>query len=126
MLRKALFALALATCVTLGYAGAAAAAGLPPAVVDCQAHSTLTHHYSPTELRVALSLMPPDITQYTDCYNVIERQLLTQIGALKLSGHVSGDSGGSFLPVPVLVAIVALGLGAATLGIVALRRRSPV
>jgi hypothetical protein len=116
-------ACALATCVALGQAGVATAGGLPPAVVDCHAHSKLTRHYSASELRVALSLMPPDITQYTDCYDVIERQLLSEIGSQKLTSGAGGTSNGSFLPTPVLVAIVVLAVAAATLGVVALRRR---
>jgi hypothetical protein len=114
----------LATCVALGQPGVAAAGGLPPAVVDCHAHSKLTRHYSASELRVALALMPPDITEYTDCYDVIERQLLSEIGSQRLT-DAGGTSGGSFLPTPVLVAIIVLALGAAILGVVALGRRKP-
>jgi hypothetical protein len=129
MARRPLTALALscalATCMALIPVGIADAGSLPPAVVDCNAHSTLTRHYSATELRVALALMPPSITQYTDCYDVIQRQLLIEIGAQKLSDGAGGGSGGSFLPTPVLVAIVVLALAAATLGVIALRRRQP-
>lgn len=127
MLRKAptvlALACALATCTTLAYPGAAAAGSLPPAVVDCNAHSKLTRHYSAGELRIALARMPPSITEYTVCYDVIERQLLSEIGAQKLSGGASGGSGGSFLPAPVLAAVIVLALGAASLGVLALRRR---
>jgi hypothetical protein len=129
MRRKPLIVLALAcalaTCVTLGYAGIAAAESLPPAVIDCHLHSKLTRHYSASELRVALARMPPSITEYTVCYDVIERQMLSEIGAQKLTGGAGGGSGGSFLPAPVLVAIIVLALGAATLGVLALRRRRP-
>jgi hypothetical protein len=129
MLRRGLMVLALAgalaTCGTLGYAGIAAAESLPPAVVDCHAHSRLTRQYSAAELRVALAAMPPSITEYTDCYDVIERQLLTEVGSQKLGGDAGGGSGGSFLPAPVLIAIIALALGAAALGVVSLRRRRP-
>jgi hypothetical protein len=118
-------ACALATCVALGQPGVAAAGGLPPAVVDCHAHSKLTRHYTAGELRVALALMPPDITEYTDCYDVIQRQLLSEIGSQKLTDGAAGSSGGSFLPTPVLVAIIVLALGAAILGVVALGRRKP-
>jgi hypothetical protein len=85
----------------------------------------LTRHYSPTELRIALSTMPPTIAEYSNCYDVIQRQLLVEIGSQKLSGAAGGGSGGSFLPTPVLVAIAVLALAAAALGITALRRRAP-
>ena len=116
-------ACALALCLALGNAGVASAGGLPPAVVDCHAHSALTRHYSPSELRLALAQMPPDITEYTDCYDVIERQLLAELGSKKLTDANGGGSGGSFLPAPVLIAIGVLVVAAAGLGVAALRRR---
>ena len=117
--------IALTSCVALGSAGVASAGSLPPAVVDCHAHSRLTRHYTPSQLRVALAQMPPDITEYTDCYDVIQRQLLAELGTTKLSDTSDAGSGGSFLPTPVLVAIVVLAAAAASLGVVALRRRRP-
>ena len=75
-----------------------------------------------TELRGALTTMPADVKEYTNCYDVIQRTLLAQVG-----GHGGGSggsgSGGSFLPTPLLVVLILLGLGAVSFGAVAIRRR---
>jgi hypothetical protein len=102
---------------------AAAAAPANP-VADCNATGTLTHQYSVAVLQHALKTLPVDVKEYTDCYDVIQRALLAQVG-----GHharSTGDShggGGSVLPTPVIVVIVLLALAAATFGALALRRR---
>jgi hypothetical protein len=102
----------------------ASAAGLSPAVADCNAHLRLTRHYSPAQLRGALSTMPADIKEYTNCYDVIQRALLAELGSVHDNGSAgAGGSGGSFLPTPVIVVIVLLALAAAVFGAVAIRRR---
>jgi hypothetical protein len=98
---------------------ARAAASNPTA--DCNANSRLTAHYTPAQLRHALATMPADVKEYTDCYDVIQRTLLADLGQLHGSG--SGGSGGSFLPTPVLIVLIVLVLGGAGLATVALRRR---
>ncbi len=115
----------LATTTGLAVASDAAAAGVTPPVADCNAHNKLTGHYSPAELQHALSTMPADISEYTDCAAVIQGQLLAELDKSPLSGGAGAGSGGSFLPVPVIAAIVVLALGAVALGAVGLIRRRP-
>jgi hypothetical protein len=113
--------LLLAGAVALPVAPPAALAAAPSPVADCNANSRLTAHYTPAQLRHALASMPADVKEYTDCYDVIQRALLADLGQLPGSG--SGGSGGSFLPTPVLIVLVVLVLGGAGLATVALRRR---
>ena len=103
-------------------AGSAAAAGLAPAVADCNAHGQLTRTYTVQQLQRALATMPADIKEYTGCYNVIDRQLLADLGKLKRSGG-SGSGGGSFLPTWLIIVLALLVLGGAAFGVVALRQR---
>ena len=95
-----------------------------PAVTDCNAHGRLTKTYTPQELQTALSTMPADIKEYTDCYDVIQRALVAQLGGHHVNGSGDSSSSGSFLPTPVIVVIVVLALAAATFGVLAVRRRS--
>jgi hypothetical protein len=67
--------------------------------------------------------MPADVKEYTDCYDVVQRQLLAQIGGGHGGGAGGSGSGGSFLPTPLLVVLILLGLGAVSFGVVAIRRR---
>jgi hypothetical protein len=103
----------------------ARAAGQIGPVADCNAHGQLTHAYSAAQLRSSLNSMPADIKEYTNCFDVIQRQLLAQLGHAKsgTAGPQTASSGGSFLPTPVIVVLVLLILAAATFGAVALRRR---
>jgi hypothetical protein len=108
---------------SLSGASGALAAGSSP-VSDCNAHGQLTQQYSVAQLRTGLSTMPADVKEYTDCYDVIQRQLLAEVGTLHGgSGSGSGGSGGSFLPVPVLIVLGALIVAGATFGAMAVRRR---
>jgi hypothetical protein len=107
---------------------AAGASGQPGPVADCNAHGQLTHAYSAAQLRSGLNTMPADIKEYTDCYDVIQRQLLGQLGKPEPGAAPApssdSSSGGSFLPTPVIVVLVVLILVAAGFGALALRRRS--
>lgn len=100
---------------------AQAAAG-SPVLADCQAHDALTHTYSVVQLRNALSTMPSDMLEYTDCHDVIQRALNNARGGSASNGGASG-SGGSSVSTPVIVIIVVLVLAAAALGATAIRRR---
>jgi hypothetical protein len=102
-------------------AGLARAAGVPAADADCNKNGTLTKHYSVQQLRTALATMPADIKEYTNCPDVINNQLLRQLGKLPGSGG-SGGGGGSFLPVWLLVVLALLVLGGAGFGVMAVRR----
>jgi len=115
----------LGTVALLGakVAASAADASLNPVTADCNTHGRLTRTYTLSELQLALSTLPADIKEYTDCYDVINRALLAQTGSHSDAAGTGGGSGGSFLPTPVIVILVVLVLGAATFGAVAVRRR---
>jgi hypothetical protein len=100
----------------------AGAASLNPVVADCNAHGRLTQTYSLGQLQTAISTLPADVKEYTDCFDVINRALLAQTGSHSNSGSGGGGSGGSFLPTPVIVILVLLVLAAATFGAMAVRR----
>ena len=113
-------------------AGAAGLLAVPPPsdrraelIADCNADGKLTHQYQAAELRTALNTLPADVREYTDCYDVIQRQLLAQLGQEPGTGtNASSTSSGSFLPTPVIVVLVLLLLIAVTFGAIALRRRA--
>jgi hypothetical protein len=118
------FSILAAVLWALAFAGPAAAAATGSPTADCNAHQQLTAHYTVSQLRSALNTMPAEIKEYTDCYDVIQRQLLAQLGKAPGTGtNASATSGGSFLPTPVIVALVLLVLVAVTFGAIALRRR---
>lgn len=104
-------------------AAPAALAAQSPVLTDCFANARLTHSYTTSQLQNALNTIPVSATEYTVCYDVIQRQLLAQVHGPKTGGSGSG-SGGSFLPTPVVIVLVLLALGAVTFGAIAIRRRS--
>ncbi len=127
-MRRRLVLLALPAALALCTSQGAAALGAQTEVVaDCNSHGGLTRHYSNAELRSALSTMPADVKEYTNCFDVIQRALLAGLGA---SSHGAGGgrsdqgSGGSFLPTPLLVALALLALAAVGFVVVAARRRA--
>src|SRR5437764_5099702 len=132
MTRRAITLFALVCAVALGApaaAGAASGGTAPAAISDCNDHGKLTTHYSPATLRTALAQMPVDVREYTDCYDVIERQLFAELGQAKpgaVTGTPAASSSGSGLPTWLLVVIVLLALAAVTFGALAIRRRSAV
>ena len=96
-------------------------------LADCAAHQRLTEPHSLPSLRAALSTMPADVKEYTNCYDVIQHALLVQVGGEHPTGSVpstSSGSGGSFFPAPVLVVVGLLIVAAGGFGLLALRRRS--
>ncbi len=115
--------LAAGAAATLLTAAPASAKFTAP-VADCNAHTQLTRHYTPAQLKQALNTMPSDVKEYTDCYDVINRAYLAAIGEIKSGAPASSSTGGSsFLPTPLLVLLGVLIVAAAGFGIVALRRR---
>jgi hypothetical protein len=114
----------VAAVAALLWAVPAALAATPPAVSDCNSHGQLTQQYSLQQLKVALSNIPPPVAEYTNCYDVIQRQLLRQLASThQPGGGSSKDSGGSFLPVPVIIVLVALLAVAGGYAALAVRRR---
>jgi hypothetical protein len=110
--------------ISLGFAVPASAASGSAVIADCNSHNTLTKTYSISELETALNTMPADVSEYTDCKDVITRELLIQQGKIKgKDSSGGGSSSGSFLPTPVIIVLVVLLLAAATFGALALRRR---
>jgi Spy/CpxP family protein refolding chaperone len=129
MTRRAITLLAVVSALSLGAPIAAAAASggtASQAITDCNDHGQLTQHYSSSTLRAALAQMPVDVKEYTDCYDVIERQLFKQLGtsAPGSATATGSSSGGSFLPTWLIIVIVILALAAITFGALAIRRRS--
>jgi hypothetical protein len=128
MTRRALTVLALVCALSVGapaLAGAASGGSASQAITDCNDHGQLTQHYSSTVLRSALAQMPSDVREYTDCFDVIERQLFKQLGQSTpgSAGTATASSGSSFLPTWLLIVIVLLALAAITFGALAIRRR---
>jgi hypothetical protein len=129
MTRRLITVLTLVCAVSIAAPAlpAAASSDTPAAAIsDCNDHGQLTAHYSTGTLRAALAQMPVDVREYTDCYDVIERQLFAELGQSKSGapGTAAPGSGGSFLPTWLIVVIVLLALGAVTFGALAIRRRS--
>jgi hypothetical protein len=128
MTRRAITVIALGCALSVGapaLAGAAASGTAAQAITDCNDHGRLTQPYSPQALRQALAQMPADVREYTDCFDVIERQLFKELGQSSsgAAGTGSASSGSSFLPTWLIVVIVVLALAAITFGALALRRR---
>ncbi|HET7049138.1 MAG TPA: hypothetical protein VFI54_12820 [Solirubrobacteraceae bacterium] len=111
----------LAVCLL---AAAPASARVSKPVIDCNTNSRLTHTYTEAQLRTALNTMPADIKEYTNCYDVIQRALLAEIGGIKADGGGTGGGGSSFLPTPLLIVLGVLVVGAGVLAVIA-RRRAP-
>ena len=105
--------------------GAASNNGPQAAIADCNDHQALTQHYSAATLRTALAIMPAAVREYSNCYDVIEKALLAEVGAGSSSGSATtgSSSGGSVLPTWLIIVIVILALAALTFGALAIRRR---
>ena len=128
MTRRAITVLALGCALSVGapaLALAASGGSAAQAITDCNDNGQLTQQYSAPVLRQALAQMPADVREYTDCFDVIERQLFKELGSSK-SGPATAttSSGSSFLPTWLIVVIVLLALAAITFGALAIRRRS--
>jgi hypothetical protein len=106
---------------------ALASSGAGGALVDCNAHAQLTQTYSAGQLQSALRTMPADQKEYTDCYDVIQRALLADIGHLHAASDGDSQQGGgsSFLSAPVIIGIVVVAFAAVMVtGLVVQRRGS--
>lgn len=129
MTRRAITILALSCALSVGAPALASAAssGTPAeAIRDCYAHERLTTSYSSQALREALAQMPADVKEYSDCYDVIERQLFRELGGVAPGSATApgSNSGSSFVPTWLIIVIAVLALAAITFGSIAIRRRS--
>ena len=105
--------------------GASSNGGAQAAIADCNDHQALTQHYSAATLREALAIMPAAVREYSNCYDVIEKALLAEVGTPSgsESATTGSSSGGSVLPTWLIIVIVILALAALTFGALAIRRR---
>jgi hypothetical protein len=125
MTRRSSAVIAAVAVLAVGLLAAAPApAALSGAVADCNTHTRLTQTYTAAELRTALNTMPADVKEYTDCYDVIQRALLADIGGIKANDSGGGDGGSSFLPTPLLIVLGVLVVAAGVFAVIARRRRS--
>lgn len=122
VLRRSSILFALVAAIAASSAAPAFAAS-SSAVSDCNAHGRLTQHYSVAQLRTALATMPADVQEYTNCYNVIQNQMLAQIPGHHGGAKDPGSGGGSFISTPLLVALIVLVVGGGALAGVAIQRR---
>jgi hypothetical protein len=123
LLVSVLIAFAAGTIAVGVPAAPAAAANVSQVISDCNTHGRLTQRYSVAQLRTALNTMPADVKEYTDCYDVIQRTLLAQLGGAHTGGGGDSGSGSAFLPTPLIVVLAVLALAALGFAAVALRRR---
>jgi hypothetical protein len=123
-MRRLHLLIALASALlTLSIAAPAALASNNQVIADCNSHGQLTQTYTASALQNALSTMPGDIKEYTNCYDVVQRALLAQIGSHHGGGGSDPGSGGSSIPTPLIIVLVFVVLAAASFGVVELRRR---
>lgn len=125
-MRRAYTLAALLAITALSLMPASAQAAKKQAWQDCRAHggSTLTGTYTIAELNEALRTMPAYVEEYSNCYGVIQAQLLKQQLAEKHpKAHTTsvGSSGGGSTVLIVAIAVVAV--GGAGLALWASRRR---
>lgn len=123
VLRRSFISFVLVAALTAALAAQSAFAASSPAIADCNSHGSLTQHYSVTQLHTALSTMPADVQEYTDCYNVIQNQLEAQVAGKKVDPSNTSGGGGGGLSTPLLIVIIVLVVGGGAFAGVALQRR---
>jgi hypothetical protein len=89
-MRRTIF---LALLATLLLVPAARAADSEQIWQDCK-DSVLQGHYTTAELRKADSSMPSDVSEYTDCHDVISRAIAAKTSSSGSKGGGSGGGGG--------------------------------
>lgn len=121
--RRTLILLTVLVSLTAATVAQPAFAALSPAIADCNSHGQLTQHYSVTQLHTALSTMPADVQEYTNCYNVIQNQLNAQVAGHKVDPSSASTSGGGGLSTPLVIVIIVLVVGGGALAGLVLQRR---
>ncbi|HEV7175076.1 MAG TPA: hypothetical protein VGN29_06265 [Solirubrobacteraceae bacterium] len=108
----------------LAVLAATASASSTSVLSDCNVHAQLTQHYSAGDLQDALSTMGADQKEYTDCYDVIQRALLADLGRVH-PGAVDAQRGGgsSFLTTPLIILIGVAGFAAGAVTYLGIRAR---
>jgi hypothetical protein len=119
-LARTLLLVAVGGTLAVSLPAAAQAVG-NPVINDCEHNPQLTQQWSLSQLEHALKVMPADIKEYSDCYDVIHEAILKDRRAG--GGGTGSGSGGSFLPTPVIVILVILVLLALGFAAMALRGR---
>jgi hypothetical protein len=123
VLRRSFISFVVVAALAAAVAAQSAFAGQSPVIADCNAHGSLTKHYSVSQLHTALSTMPADVQEYTNCYSVIQNQLETQVAGHKVDPNSSSGTGGGGFSTPLLIVIIVLVVGGGALAGVALQRR---
>ncbi len=123
-LRFAILPAVLATALACGAGSALAKSGVSPALTDCLKHERLTRTYTIDQIRAALAELPVNAAEYTPCFNVLSNALTQEIKLVKQSQAAPSSSGGSFLPTPILIAVILIVVVGAGLAYTS-RRRGP-
>jgi hypothetical protein len=91
---------------------------------DCNAHAQLTQQYPVGQLQDALATMGANQKEYTDCYDVIQRALLADVGRLHAGTvHAQPAGSSSFPNTPLIILIGVAGFAAGALIYLGYRRR---
>jgi hypothetical protein len=123
MMRRASRTTIVAAVLGLALIGATPAlSAQDPVIADCSANQQLTATYTLQQLQHALRTMSPTTKEYSNCYDVITRALQLKNGTGGNNG-TSNSSGGSFLPVWLIIVLVVLIVGAGAYGVLAYRNR---
>ncbi len=102
-------------------AGALAVASPVQEIFDQCAGGHLSGNYTVEQLQQALSVMPAAVSQYTSCPDVVQSAILRT--RHHRGADTAAQSGGAFLPPPVIAILAALITTAGVLGVMAVRRR---
>jgi hypothetical protein len=121
---RARLAVLCAACACSAALAATASASPTSVLSDCNDHAKLTQQYSAGDLQEALSTMGADQKEYTDCYDVIQRALLADLGRLHPRTVDSQHAGSSsFVTAPVIILIGVAASAAGAVAVLGARRR---
>jgi hypothetical protein len=131
-------AIGIAAGTTMLAAPSVAQASPQQVIRDCAQDGKLDRHYSLSDLKNAEKKLPTDVDEYTNCRDVINQAEVQGSGGKSNGSSLHGEKvmpghGGVFktagsansLPVPVLLALIAVIALAVAGAVVALKRRFP-